>query len=323
VGQYNSFKSGIGESMKFAVIDLGSYTAKITIAELDNNSLIYILRDEASTNLAENLRTTGKLSDTSMTNTVRKLKEWMVLLTQNKVDRARVFGTAAIRQAANGLEFASRVKMETGLSLELFDDETEAKTLYYGVVSQLDQSEKYSVLNVGGKNCRLVSGSGLSIRKIFVFPLGTVGLREEFMHSDPLSESDYRCLQQHVEVVVASGLKDVELKGATLVQTGGELDYIIQSGCPHQRSKYSAIHPIVVRLSDFEIFSDRIRRMSREQLRNMRPSNQTWMDGAIASNAIVLAIAKELEVEYMVPSNLNVADGVLMEMKREAKLIIS
>jgi exopolyphosphatase/guanosine-5'-triphosphate,3'-diphosphate pyrophosphatase len=86
-----------------------------------------------------------------MDRAVEALKVCADKLRQRTVRRARLIATEACRSAANGAEFLTRVKDETGLSLEIIDRRTEARLAVSGCGSLIERDTDGVVLfDIGG-----------------------------------------------------------------------------------------------------------------------------------------------------------------------------
>ena len=69
-----------------------------------------------------------------------------------------------------------------------------------------------------------------------------------------------------------------------------------------------------VDIDKFKKFAMDMRKKNLKELFKFFPENPVWMSGAIASNAIAIAIAEKLGVGFFVPSDKNLSDGLILEM---------
>jgi exopolyphosphatase/guanosine-5'-triphosphate,3'-diphosphate pyrophosphatase len=103
--------------------------------------------------------------------------------------RSRLIATEACRAAANGEDFLGRVRIATGLMLEVIDRETEARLAAHGCASLLDPEAEGAILfDIGGGSSELAylgrnpatdHGPPLaSIRAWMSLPMGVVTLAE-------------------------------------------------------------------------------------------------------------------------------------------------
>ena len=106
----------------------------------------------------ERVRTeTGILGRPAMDRAIEALKICAGKLADRKVERARLIATEACRVAANGPEFVARVGEETGLSIEIVSQETEARLAVAGCASLVDSHAHGVILfDIGGGSTELV-----------------------------------------------------------------------------------------------------------------------------------------------------------------------
>lgn len=76
------------------------------------------------------------------------------------------------------------------------------------------------------------------------------------------------------------------------------------------------IHKCMVSLDDYikgteKVFYD----ISLEDLYKLMPSNPKWMNGARAGAILPLALFKKSNVKWVIPSDLNLINGVINDLK--------
>ena len=94
--------------------------------------------------------------------------------------------TEGVRRAANADEFLTRVKAETGLTLELITGDQEAAFAYWGGGSEMPHlTGRKGVIDLGGGSLELVLGKGAHISWRASLPLGSGVIRSAWLPSDP------------------------------------------------------------------------------------------------------------------------------------------
>lgn len=302
------------------MIDLGSYTAKLTIADITGD--IFVLeKDECSIGLGKGFKD-GKLESKAINGAVDVIRKWRNRLSNFDLAVAGAFATGVSRKAKNGDQLVYSVLKETGLSLRILSKEDEARFLFKGVVSDFRNEFTFMILSVGGGTTSLSIGEKSQIPRIFYVNKGTIELGK-ILQSDPPTDDQIFSLKNHIEELFKKTTFRVPLNKSVFIHTGGELDYVRFAGCRTERSKLSPTHPVKVMLRDFDAFAQRIRCMKKEELRSLKPDNPMWMDGAIVSNSIALCIANKFAFTEIIPSNRNVTDGFLLDLQHSHMLSLS
>ncbi|MDO9415568.1 Ppx/GppA phosphatase family protein [Pararhizobium sp.] len=136
----------------YAALDLGTNNCRLLIAQPTRPGQFRVV-DAFSriVRLGEGLAATGRLSPDAMDRSVEALKICAAKLKARDIRRARLIATEACRSAENGEEFLQRVRVETGLDLEIINRETEARLAVSGCSSLVGRETRSVVLfDIGG-----------------------------------------------------------------------------------------------------------------------------------------------------------------------------
>ena len=136
------------EKARFAAIDLGTNSCKITITD-ENGNPVY--RNATSVMLGENLQKTKKISLEAKERTLNCLFDYKQKLDMNNVVAMRAIATAAMRKAKNGEDFLKDIYNETRINFEIIDEKEEARLSLKGAMSHVKGQSKYVlVYDIGG-----------------------------------------------------------------------------------------------------------------------------------------------------------------------------
>ncbi|MEM9726059.1 MAG: Ppx/GppA phosphatase family protein, partial [Pseudomonadota bacterium] len=101
--------------------------------------------------LGEGLTESGRLSEAAMDRAVAALRICGERVAKHRNVTLRAIATEACRRAANGADFADRVRRETGVRLEIITAEEEARLAVAGCAPLLDPlAEELVVFDIGG-----------------------------------------------------------------------------------------------------------------------------------------------------------------------------
>ena len=136
--------------MILGVIDIGSHSCRLKIEQREAGRRT-VLRDAmTTTGLMCGLAETGRLSAIAMEETLTALAAFREALDACRADAYRVIATSAMREAANGAEFARQIEAVTRLPVEIISGEEEALLSYAGMREALPLTENPLLLDVGG-----------------------------------------------------------------------------------------------------------------------------------------------------------------------------
>jgi exopolyphosphatase/guanosine-5'-triphosphate,3'-diphosphate pyrophosphatase len=166
--------------MRVAVVDLGTITTRLLVADVDNGRVEEVLRRTEITRLGEGVDERRKLLPLPIARVRNVLAEYRRELEGLGAERTLAVGTSAIRDAENGEAFLGEVEWSYGFTTRLLSGEEEGELTRRGVAGGRELEPGTLVLDIGGGSTELISdGSRTSL------DLGSVRLTERFLHSDP------------------------------------------------------------------------------------------------------------------------------------------
>jgi exopolyphosphatase/guanosine-5'-triphosphate,3'-diphosphate pyrophosphatase len=141
----------------YAALDLGTNNCRLLVAAAHGQGFRVIESFSRIVRLGEGLSASGRLAPRAMGRAIEALRICAGRLSRYRGLSLRAVATEACRQAANGHEFAARVKRETGLALEVINAEEEARLALAGCASLLDDSAPHAfVFDIGGGSTELI-----------------------------------------------------------------------------------------------------------------------------------------------------------------------
>lgn len=181
-----------------AVIDLGTNTFHLIIAQVENDLLHVVYRDHIPVKIGKGGVHQNILTRASMARAMDALQQFAATLKRYPINDIRVFGTAAIRDAENGHEFIDAVRNTFGLTIQAITGEQEAEFIYKGVRASLPTHlDTYLVMDIGGGSVEfIIVQNGQSVWKQS-FRTGASRLIQSFSISDPLTQEEVQVLEQH------------------------------------------------------------------------------------------------------------------------------
>ncbi|MBI2372593.1 MAG: hypothetical protein HYV07_01210 [Deltaproteobacteria bacterium] len=207
-------------SRTIAALDLGSNTLKLTIARVRSDGLDVLDETSRITRIGEGLDRHGRLLDQAMSRTMLALAELSRRCADHGVDEIRCVGTAGLRGAANAREFLERVRLETGIVVEIIDGLREAELTFSAPAGQFGPSP-IVVLDLGGRSTEVVAGVGTTIHGRVSLEMGSVRLTERFLPDDPPRWRDVERVLAHAREVLMTA-PDAS-PGARLVGVSGTI----------------------------------------------------------------------------------------------------
>ena len=167
----------------YAALDLGTNNCRLLIAREGGDGFTVVDAFSRVVRLGEGLTSTGRMSEEAMDRAVEALSVCADKLKRRNVSLARSVATEACRQAVNGAQFIERVRLETGIMLDIISPQEEARLAVMGCHALLEKGEGPALIfDIGGGSTELVlvSTDGIvpAILDWISVPWGVVSLTE-------------------------------------------------------------------------------------------------------------------------------------------------
>src|SRR2546427_6502437 len=217
-------------SQRRAVIDVGTNSVKLLVAQVSGRRVDPLLERSEQTRLGSGFYETNRFQPAAIARTARAVAEFARLAAEWSAVSTRVIATSAARDALNQDELLAAIRAASGLGVEVVSGEQEADWAFRGVGSTpLFAGRPLLIVDVGGGSTQFILGEGDHQQFRHSFRLGTVRLMERLPHSDPPTPDEWeRCLvmladflEQQVRPVIDSELRTFSSRAVQLVGTGG------------------------------------------------------------------------------------------------------
>jgi exopolyphosphatase/guanosine-5'-triphosphate,3'-diphosphate pyrophosphatase len=167
----------------YGAVDLGTNNCRLLIARPTQGGFTVIDSFSRIVRLGEGLAQSGALSAEAMDRAVQALSICAEKLRRRNVSLSRSVATEACRRAANGDEFAERVRRETGIVLDIIPAQEEARLAVLGCHKLLEPGDGPALIfDIGGGSTELVliepADGTPRIRSWWSAPWGVVSLTE-------------------------------------------------------------------------------------------------------------------------------------------------
>jgi exopolyphosphatase/guanosine-5'-triphosphate,3'-diphosphate pyrophosphatase len=176
-----------------AVIDIGSNTTRLLVAEKNGDGFRQLLSQRAFTRLGRGLKEDGSISQKKIDELAKTISTQVKLAKVLGADDVHAMATAATRDATNGEELVDSVKHQSGVRIEVLDERDEARLAFLGATHSMGQDQKgtIAVVDVGGGSTEIAVGTlEEGVRWSTSFRIGSGMITERHIHSDPPSVDD-------------------------------------------------------------------------------------------------------------------------------------
>jgi exopolyphosphatase/guanosine-5'-triphosphate,3'-diphosphate pyrophosphatase len=192
--------------VRIAVVDVGTNTTRLYIAEVANGELTAELkRVSRVTRLGAGVDASGRLASDALAREYAVLEEYHRLIEATGVERSVAVMTSAVRDAANGKQFADDVADRFGLDVHVISGDEEARLTYRGATDQLDPDPSDAptlVFDIGGGSTEFVLGHGERVDFHVSTQAGVVRQADRHISSDPPSPAELDALAHDIRALL-------------------------------------------------------------------------------------------------------------------------
>src|SRR5690349_5545223 len=144
-----------------AVIDIGSNTTRLLVAERNGDNFRQLLSQRAFTRLGRGLKEDGSIPQKKIDELAKTISTQVKLAAGLGADDVYAMATAATRDATNGEEVVEAVEDESGVHIDVLDEHEEARLAFLGATHSMpqEQTETIAVIDVGGGSTEVAVGT--------------------------------------------------------------------------------------------------------------------------------------------------------------------
>ncbi|MBK9286935.1 MAG: phosphatase [Flavobacteriales bacterium] len=187
--------------MRIAIIDLGTNTFNLLVAERDANGTLRVLHsEEVPVFLGKGGIEKGLIAADAFERGLNALERFSATGKQLGAERITGFGTSALRNARNAPAFVSAAKERFGFDIQVIPGDEEAALILEGVRQAVTFTTKpMLVMDIGGGSIEFILATNKALMWKRSFELGVTRLRERFQGTDPLSLEDQLRIGEHLD----------------------------------------------------------------------------------------------------------------------------
>jgi exopolyphosphatase / guanosine-5'-triphosphate,3'-diphosphate pyrophosphatase len=173
--------------MKYAVVDLGTNSARLMIARIAGNQAVSEYKTLRMIRLGENMVEKKEITGAAMKRTMETLLEFENISKRRGADgKLFCFATSAVREAENKEGFLKYIKRECGIDIEVISGEMEATLGFAGSVKG-----QGGMFDIGGGSTEVMFGELGNIEYMHSFKIGTVRFLQMFPGADDAEPESY------------------------------------------------------------------------------------------------------------------------------------
>ncbi len=289
--------------LKFAAIDIGSNAVRLLFTNVIEDEKKTLFRKSSlirmPLRLGEDSFNSGIISETRINKLVKTMLAFKYLMEVEDVVAYRACATSAMREATNGNKVVERVKLESGIEIEIIEGKEEAEIIYSnGIVEMIGDLNPYLYVDVGGGSTEI---SLFAEKKRIVtqsFDIGTIRIL-----NNKVGKKDYKRMKDWIKNLNFNG-KEVKLIGS-----GGNINKIYKTS--GKKDSEPLLYNELIEINKFLNFYTIDERI---KVLGMNPDRA---DVIIPASEIFLKIMKWSEATEIIVPTIGVSDGIVRQLYKD------
>jgi exopolyphosphatase/guanosine-5'-triphosphate,3'-diphosphate pyrophosphatase len=307
---------------KFAIIDLGTNTFNLLVAEKVNNKEFKLIYSEKiPVKLGEGGINKGVIEPIPFERGINALRTYKKKIEEIGIEQISAFATSAIRSAQNGKDFVAKALAETGIAIQVINGNREAELIYKGVKLAVDVDDEYAlIMDIGGGSTEFILCSQQGIVWKKSFDLGAARLLEKFKPSEPITKDEISTLKTHLLTHLQELWQIAKQHRITcLIGSSGSFDSFTEMVCAkhNQKINLKEIKNFKLEISEFEELFSQIIKSNREERMQIPGLVEMRVDMIVISSILTKLVLDELYLNKIMVSTYALKEGVLHELMNQ------
>ncbi len=305
-----------------AAIDVGTNSIHMVVAKIlpDIPAFTIIARDKSTVRLGDRDKDTGNILPAAIDRAMIALRRCQTIANSLHVTDIIAVATSAVREAPNGKDFLEKIETEIGLSVNLISGPEEARRIYLGVLSGMSLNDKpHLIIDIGGGSTELILGDGHEARSLTSTKIGAVRLTREYIHTDPISPTEFIALQAYIRGMLERPIEEIRTKlnpgeRLQLVGTSGTIESL---AILHARETLSTV-PSPLNGYEFtqqnlSTWIDRLRRLKQADRIAIPGMNERRAEILLAGAMILQEVMTQLNLQSLRICERSLREGVIVD----------
>lgn len=303
-------------SDRIAVVDLGTNTTRLLIADLGGEEVIELERVTIITRLGEGVDASGRLADGAKERVLAALGEFRELIDRHEAGRTVGVATSAIRDAADGEAFRAEIARRHRIDLRTVSGAEEARLTFLGATSGRPAgAPRTLVIDIGGGSTELVIGRpGENPEFDVSASAGSVRQTERHLEDDPPDPAALQGLAAEVRDIIV-GEVPPELRagveeGIAVAGTATSLAAISQALEPYDPA---LVHGFQLQLGEAERILAMLAALPLDERREVAGLHPDRAPTIVAGAVILVESIRAFGLERIEVSEADLLHGAALE----------
>jgi len=303
--------------MKAAVIDMGTNTFHLIIAEISPAGVEVIYKTNVPVRLGEGRINENLIIPEAFERGINTLKDFKEEINKQQVSLVRAIATSAVRSAINGHDFVAAAH-DAGIEIEVISGEEEAAYIFNGVKATGIIAATSLIMDIGGGSTEFIicNTEGQLWKKSY--NIGAARLMQAYFRSDPINEEDRSAIINRLDTELAD-LKTACQKFNPKILIGSAGAFETFAAMLLTDTDVKNISSAALDLEAYSMLSKKLIASSHAERVNMPNLISLRVDMIVIAAIITNYVIKNLDLTAINLSTYDLKMGVLFTIREDQK----
>jgi exopolyphosphatase/guanosine-5'-triphosphate,3'-diphosphate pyrophosphatase len=303
--------------MRVGVIDCGTNSIRLLIADIDGNNFSEVTRQMQVVRLGQGVDETNQFHPDALERTFAAVDLYAAELARRGVEKIRFCATSATRDATNRNIFIDGVKERLGIEPEVISGDEEARLSFAGATREFSRTDgPFLVVDIGGGSTEFVLGTD-SVDTAISVNIGCVRMTERHFHNDPPTADEIALARRDIQNAIDIAYASVDIKSAkTLVCVAGTATTVAAAALDLPEYDRYAIHLSRIQADQVHDVSKRFTSMTRDERAALGYMHPGRVDVITAGSLVLSEIVKATGAKEFVASENDILDGMAWSLAK-------
>ena len=302
--------------MRAAVIDLGTNTFHLIIADLGATGIEVLYKTNVPVRLGEGRLNDNLIIPAAFQRGIDTLKAFRATIDRWSVNGVRATATSAVRSAKNGQDFVQAALDQANIAIEVINGDQEAAYIYQGVKATGVITETSLIMDIGGGSTEFIICNADTWLWKKSYDIGAARLMQAYFKSDPINRHDQERILQRVESLTQDLKQEVrKYQPKVLIGSAGAFETF--AGMIHPQLDLKSTPTAPIPMPDYHSLAAKLIASSHAQRSQMEGLIPLRVDMIVMASLLTNYVLSSFNLQQMHLSTFDLKMGVLQSILEE------
>jgi exopolyphosphatase/guanosine-5'-triphosphate,3'-diphosphate pyrophosphatase len=301
---------------RVAVIDIGSNSTRLLVADVLDGRVTPIERRSTVTRLGRGVDLSGRLAAEAIEAACAAVDPYVATLQELGAEAVDAVATSAVRDAENGSAFIAELRERFALSARVLGGDEEARLTYLGATSEHSPEVPTLVLDIGGGSTEMIVGERGEVEFHVSTQVGVVRHTERHLHSDPPTAEELAALAADARTALEAAVPEaIRARAGSAVAVAGTATSVAAIDLELDPYDPARVEGHRVTRERLEEVRDRLAALPLEERRHVTGLDPNRAPTIVAGTVILLEVLGAFALDAFEASERDILWGVALDSK--------